>query len=162
MFHTFEHVTHHLFVQSSWKQRQYTEQSGFMCMHADLLCLGCRAYTASSGGSRGGSMELPFCMKGCICVQVCANVTAYTRTGDTQKPHWSFTVAITHTFFPPLLAAALRSGATPINCALRVIQLLLFHPKTAPETIAEGLKSKIFLGEGGGHQVHTGIPLSKS
>ena len=53
-----------------------------------------------------------------------------------------------------------------------VIQLLLFHPKTAPKAISEGLKSKIFLGDMSPRgtppsalyeisHVHTGTPLFK-
>ena len=44
----------------------------------------------------------------------------------------------------------LQASNTKISFSSRSSNFLQFHPKNTPETISEGLKSQIFLGEGGG------------
>ena len=48
------------------------------------------------------------------------------------------------------LNVQMKAMSTFVCFQQQVGQLLLFHPKSAPEVISDCLKSKIFLGDGGG------------
>ena len=52
-----------------------------------------------------------------------------------------------------------RSKAVCCNVKYFGCQLLLFCPETEPKTISEGLKSQIFLEEGGGACPHTPLAV---
>ena len=133
-------------------------------MHADLLCSGCRAYTASSGGSRGGSMELPFCMKGCLCVLVCL-VSLCKR--NCVHPHWRYTEATLKLHssnnahvFPPASRGCFAKRSHAYKLCAAGHPTLAVSPQNGTRNDRRRSELKKFHG-GGGHQVHTGIPLFK-